>query len=57
MTAHDQTRIAAEAIVSVRTVDRVYRGLGSDYSRTRVVEAAKLLELPLPPDPASSSRR
>jgi hypothetical protein len=50
-TSHDLTRIAVRAIVSVRTVQRVYQGLGSAYSRRRVREAAIALELPAPPEP------
>jgi DNA-binding LacI/PurR family transcriptional regulator len=51
MTTHDLTRIAAEAITSVRTAQRVYEGLGSDYSRRRVTEAAQRLGLEPPPPP------
>jgi len=54
MTTHDLTMIAARAITSVRTVQRVYEGRGSEYSRRRVVEAAQAVGLPLPPDPPPS---
>lgn len=48
--AHDEVRIAASAIVCQRTVKRVYAGGGTQYSRTRVAEAAEELGLPPPPD-------
>ena len=49
VSARDRTRIAAHAICSSRTVDRVYAGGGSDYSRARVERAAVELGLPSPP--------
>lgn len=51
VSTHDQIRIAAEAIVHPRTVQRVYEGRGSEYSRRRVIEAAKALGLEPPPEP------
>ena len=48
LTAPDRIRIAAQAIVSPRTVYRVYRGEGTDYSRARVSAAAAALGLPPP---------
>lgn len=50
--SHDLARIAVHAIVSYRTVQRVYRSGGSEYSRRRVIEAAMALRLPLPPEPS-----
>ena len=50
-TMHDLTRVAATAIVSLKTVRRVYQGRGNEYSRRRVTEAAKALGLPVPPEP------
>lgn len=44
----DLVRIAAQAIVSPRTVFRVYSGAGSEYSRRRVTEGARALGLPPP---------
>jgi hypothetical protein len=46
---HDEIRIAAEAIVCQRTVQRVYLGGGNEYSKQRVAAAAQALGLPLPP--------
>jgi hypothetical protein len=50
ITAHDRVRIAARAIVCVRTVARVYCGEGTEYSRERVRAAAQDLGLPPPPE-------
>lgn len=54
-TMHDRTRIAARAVLTERTVRRVYQGLGNHYSRVRVTQAAQELGLPDPPSLASSS--
>ncbi|HEX4336291.1 MAG TPA: hypothetical protein VH062_10285 [Polyangiaceae bacterium] len=53
--AIDRIRIAAQIIADPRTVLRVYQGRGSEQSRLRVMEAAKALGLPPPPDRSSSS--
>lgn len=42
-------RLAVDAIVSPRTVARVYAGGGNAFSRERVAAAAKRLGLPEPP--------
>lgn len=52
LTAHDRVRIAAEAIVNPRTVERIYRGdrcTISTYERVR--RAAEGLRYPAPPPP------
>ena len=49
LTGRDQIAIAARANVALSTVSRVYKGTASDRSYIRVVEAARQLELPLPP--------
>lgn len=54
LTAHERVRIAAQAIISPRTVARVYDGAGGEYSRARVRSAAKALGLPLPPEPTAA---
>jgi DNA-binding LacI/PurR family transcriptional regulator len=41
-------QIAAAVPMSQRTVERVYDGGGSDYSRERVMRAARELGLPAP---------
>jgi hypothetical protein len=51
----DRIKLAALITAHPRTVARVYAGRGSDFSRARVVEGAKALGLPLPPDPSSPS--
>jgi hypothetical protein len=53
--AHDRVRIAARIVAHPRTVYRVYRGQGSEYSRRRVQEAARELGLPEPPTSSASS--
>lgn len=47
---YDRLRLAAQAMVNEKTVARVYRGGGSDYTRARVSAAAETLGLPLPPE-------
>jgi DNA-binding LacI/PurR family transcriptional regulator len=55
LTAHDQTKIAAEATVDPRTVRRIYAGARSaSTTRARVNEAASRLGYPLPPEPPTS---
>ena len=54
MTEHDRTRIAAEGVLHVRTVRRVYDGAGSAWSRARVERAAATLGLPTPPGRVAS---
>lgn len=49
ISAHDQIRIAAHAIICQRTVLRVYQGAGNEYSRRRVTEAARQLGIQPPP--------
>lgn len=53
ISAHDRTRIAVHIVANPRTVQRVYQGKGSEYSRLRVAEAARALGLPEPPTPSS----
>lgn len=53
ISAHDQIRIAAHAVICQRTVRRVYAGQGSEYSKRRVTEAAVALGLPPPPSTSS----
>jgi hypothetical protein len=52
ISAYDRVRIAAKIVAHPRTVQRVYDGAGSEYSRRRVSEAAKEMGLPLPLDPS-----
>ena len=48
-TAHDRRRLAVEAGVHPRSVDRAYQGLPiRSTSATRIVEAARALGLPAP---------
>lgn len=54
-TMHDRTRIAAKAVLTERTVRRVYQGLGNHYSRLRVAQTAQELGLPEPPLAESSN--
>jgi len=53
ITARQETLLAAEAVVSPRTVKNVYAGRGNTYSRERVERAAKALHLPPPPRAAA----
>lgn len=55
ISAHDRVRIAAQIVAHPRTVQRVYQGRGTDYTRRRVSEAAETLGLPLPPPPLRPS--
>lgn len=48
-------RIAARVGRSHRTVERVYQGKGSGFSRAAVIEAATELGYPLPPEPQRRS--
>lgn len=41
-------QIAAAIPASPKTVERVYDGMGSEFSRARVVKAAQVLGLPEP---------
>lgn len=50
VTGFDRVRLAMQSMVSVKTIVRVYKGLGSDYTRARVTAAATSLGLPLPPE-------
>jgi hypothetical protein len=52
---HDRVRIAAIIVSHPRTGERVYRGGGSEYSRRRVAEAARALNLPEPPERSPSN--
>jgi hypothetical protein len=55
LTGIQKVRVAAQIGRSVRTVDRVYRGLGNAYSRDAVTRAALQLGFPAPPVPSSES--
>ena len=55
LSSHEQIRVAAEAVVSLRTVGRVYEGGGNANSRERVRQAARKLQLPDPPEPRDQS--
>lgn len=55
ISAYDRVRIAARIVAHPRTVQRVYAGAGSDYSRRRVTEAARELGLPEPSNPSAPS--
>ena len=55
ISAYDRLRIATQIVANPRTVARVYQGKGSTYSRLRVIEAAKALGLPVPPEPSTPS--
>ncbi|MBK8994639.1 MAG: hypothetical protein IPM35_02660 [Myxococcales bacterium] len=48
----DKARLAALVRRSIRTVDRVYLGQGSDFTRRIVTEGARELGLPPPPEPS-----
>lgn len=50
MEGYDRMRLAVQAMVSDKTVRRVYRGGGTNWSRARVKAAAESLGLPLPPE-------
>lgn len=50
MEGFDRMRLAVQAMVSDRTVRRVYSGGGTQWSRQRVAAAARTLGLPLPPE-------
>lgn len=50
LTPHDRVRLAAEACVHPRTVERVYAGERSESTtHARVCRAAELLGYPRPP--------
>jgi len=47
--------LAHEAMVSTESVTRVYRGFGSRHMRARIARAARMLGLPLPIDPDTTT--
>lgn len=53
MEGYDRMRLAVLAMLSEKTVRRVYRGYGTAYSRARVKAAAESLGLPPPPERSS----
>ncbi|HEX2875153.1 MAG TPA: hypothetical protein VHP33_28070 [Polyangiaceae bacterium] len=50
----DRVRLAMQSGASIPTIVRVYKGLGSNYSRARVSAAAEQLGLPMPPERSTS---
>jgi hypothetical protein len=50
-TPRQRTLIAADSCRSIRTVERVYEGGGSENSRASIDKAASKLGIPRPPAP------